>query len=100
MIANDQFSLPEAANFLGVSPKYLQQLCRKRRIEYIRIHRTNWQFTQKSLDTYLARQTVEALQPLKKVDHKYRSQLHSRQGIEIKENDKAALRKELSKLCQ
>lgn len=100
MLGNDQFSLPEAARFLGVSEKFLQKLCRKRQIEYIRVHRTNWQFTKKSLDAYLAGRTVEVLQSSKKVDHKHRGQLHSRRGIEITENDGIALRKGLRALCQ
>jgi len=87
-----------AANFLGIEPRYLQKLCRERKIAHSRLHRTAWQFSKQALEDFLQRQTVD-VRPAKILDRQLSRRVPSTPGIE-KIDDNLALRKELRALCR
>ena len=95
---NQLLSLESAAEFLGIEPRYLQKLCRERKIACSRIHRTAWKFNLSELENFIQRQTIPAI-PVKKLDRTPTRPVSSAPGIENIANSEA-LRKELRGLWQ
>jgi excisionase family DNA binding protein len=99
------FTTKEAADFLRLSVRELQKLCKQRRISFCQVSRRKRHFTKEQLEDYLTKVTVRARE--RKVDRS-RSDLlpFSRKGGETTPTSLqgdtgkgfSAIRKELSTL--
>lgn len=89
----------EAAEFLHISLRSLQRLCREQRLTYIKIDRNHWLFEKADLLAFLERQKIEAARPISKLDRPIPHRLDSVERVaEITEKPGTALRKEIAEL--
>ncbi len=101
MTSEDVLTPYEAAEFLHISLRALQRLCREQRLAYIRIDRNHWLFEKADLLAFLERQRIEAARPITKLDQRPALRLDSpKRVIEVQEVGPTALRKELNELCR
>jgi excisionase family DNA binding protein len=59
-IDNGLFGIDEAAEYLGVTRRYLRELCLRRKIRFAKPNYRTWAFKKADLEAYLDRITINA----------------------------------------